>query len=101
HTRVGVTAVRAPASPAQSGVRGEASEGGRSPPPSFLELGDARARAVLVLLGRTTAHAARALGHAVPDDRHAALAQDHVAPLRGGDALDDGTAGPLRELAAR
>ena len=33
--RVGVTAVRAPALPAQSAVRGEASEGGRSPPPSF------------------------------------------------------------------
>jgi CheY-like chemotaxis protein len=33
--RVGVAAVRAPASPAQSGVRGEASEGGAEPPSEF------------------------------------------------------------------
>src|SRR5207245_6270394 len=32
---VGITAVRAPAPPAQP-IRGEASEGGRSPPPSYL-----------------------------------------------------------------
>src|SRR4030095_6853717 len=66
-----------------------------------LELGDARAGAVLVLLARAAAHAARALGHALPDDRHAALARDHVAPLRRGNALDNGTARALGELAAR
>src|SRR6266536_3173506 len=67
---------------------------------SGLELGDTRAGAILVLLGSPAAGSARALHHAIPDDRHRALAWNHVPALGGHDALDDGTARPLCELAA-
>ncbi len=63
------------------------------------ELRDGRFRNVLVLLGGPATDAARAVDHAVADDRHRALARDHVAALGRDDALDDGTAGPLGQLA--
>src|SRR3989440_11387376 len=65
------------------------------------ELGHARARAVLILLRGAAADAARAVDDAVADDRHRALAGDHVAALGGGDALDDRGAGALLQLTAR
>src|SRR5260370_439613 len=65
------------------------------------ELGRARARAVLVLLRGAAADAARAVDDAVADDRHRALAGDHVTALGGGDALDDRAAGALLQLTAR
>src|SRR5437762_6988084 len=65
------------------------------------ELGHARARAVLALLPVATAYAARAIDDAVADDRHRALAGDHVAALGGGDALDDRAARALLQLPAR
>src|SRR5262245_65874786 len=65
-----------------------------------LELRHRRLRHVLVLLRGATAHAARALDHAVSDDRHGAHARDHVAALGRDDALDDRRAGALGELAA-
>src|SRR5207249_8711109 len=45
------------------------------------ELRDARARAVFVLLRGAAADATRAVDDAVADDRHRALARDHVAAL--------------------
>src|SRR5437879_13298113 len=65
------------------------------------KLGHARARAVLVLLRGAAADAARAVDDAVADDRHRALAGDHVAALGGGDALDDRAARALLQLPAR
>src|SRR5207244_2919729 len=67
----------------------------------LLQFRDARARAVLVLLGGPAADAARAVHHTATDDGHRALARNHVATLGGSDALDDGTPGALLELAAR
>src|SRR5947207_9067276 len=67
----------------------------------LLQFCDARARAVLVLLGGPAADAARAVHHAATDDGYGALARDHVAALGGSDALDDRAPGALLELAAR
>src|ERR1700752_2800053 len=64
----------------------------------LLELRDPRARAILVLLRGAAAHAARALDDAVADDRHGALAGNHVAALGVGDALDDRAARALGQL---
>src|SRR5437773_604330 len=65
-----------------------------------LQLRDRRLRDVLVLLRGAAAHAARALDHAVFDDRHGAHARDHVSALGGGDSLDDWAPGALLQLAA-
>src|SRR5882672_2713178 len=67
---------------------------------SSLELGHARARAVLVLLRGATSDAARAFHHAVADDGHRALAGNHVPALGRGDALDDRAPRAFGELAA-
>src|SRR5262245_33297167 len=64
------------------------------------ELGDSGPGAVLVLLGRAAADSARAVEHARADDRHRALARDHVTALGRGDALDDRAARALGQLAA-
>src|SRR5262245_61668796 len=65
------------------------------------KLGNAGDGAVLVLLGGPAANAAAAFRDTVPDDRHRALARDHVPTLGRHDALDDRTRGALHELAAR
>src|SRR4030095_15877248 len=69
-------------------------------PSLLLQLGDGRLRHVLVLLRSAAANPARALDHAVLDDRHGAHARDHVAALGGDDALDDRGAGALGQFAA-
>src|SRR5437899_1954146 len=66
----------------------------------LLELRDSRLRHVLVLLRCPAANPARALDHAVLDDRHGAHTRDHVAALGSDDALDDRRAGALGQLAA-
>ena len=58
---------------------------------SLLELRDACAGTVLVLLGRAAPYPARAFQHPAPEDRHRALARDHVPALGRDDALDDRT----------
>src|SRR5213593_2659873 len=69
-------------------------------PATTSELRDGRFRDVLVLLRSPAAHTARTFHDAVADDRHGAHARDHVAALGGDDALDDGRAGALGQLAA-
>src|SRR5437016_5880391 len=66
-----------------------------------LELGDARAGAILVLLRRAAADAARAVDEPTAHDRHRALVRDHVPALGRGDALDDRRTRALLQLAAR
>src|SRR5262245_40122488 len=69
--------------------------GSRRGPSDSLQLGDTRARAVLVLLGRAAADAAGAFHHAAANDGHRALARDHMSSLGRGDTLDDRTSRPL------
>src|SRR5712692_4512699 len=68
-------------------------------PARVSELRDGRARNVLVLLGGPATHTARALDHAVANDGHRALARDHVPTFSRDDALDDGSARALGQLA--
>src|SRR5260370_42184241 len=65
-----------------------------------LQLFDPGAGAVLVLLRGAAADAAGALDDAVSDDRHRALAHDHLAARGGGDAARRRLIGARRHLAA-
>src|SRR5580704_14837909 len=64
-----------------------------------LKFGDAGAGAIFVLLRRAAAHATGTLDGAAAQDRHRALAHDHVTAFRGGNPRGRRLARPFRELA--
>src|SRR5262249_2691521 len=66
-----------------------------------LELRHPGAGAVFVLLRRSPSDTARAFQHAITEDRHGALARDHVAAFGRDDALDDRAPGALGQLTTR
>src|SRR5215472_8457903 len=66
-----------------------------------LQLRDACPSAVLVLLRGAAADATGALDDTVADDRNRALAHDHVAARRRGNAARGGLVGPLGQFSAR
>ena len=65
-----------------------------------LQRGGTCPRAVLILLGGTAAHPARTLDDTVAQDRHGALAHDHLSTGGFPDARRRGVVGPLGEFAA-
>jgi hypothetical protein len=73
------------------------------PPENFtrvLQLRDAGAGAVFVLLSGAAADAARTLDDAITDDRNRSLTHDHVAALRRGNPTRRRLVGALCHLAA-
>jgi hypothetical protein len=54
---------------------------------------------IFILLGSATTNPAGTFNHTIADDRHCALAGNHVPALSGSDATDDGRVSALLQLA--
>src|SRR6185295_19601506 len=102
-------AARAPPSPAMREREGPYRDRGRPARCGLEARGPSRALAqerhaglgaVFVLLRGAAADAAGAFDDAVPDDRHGALAHDHLTARGGGDAARRRLVGARRHLAA-